>query len=1143
MQRTFTVLFFLCFLLSLSSFAAIIRVNRAASGVGADGTTWPTAYTSLQTALGTALSGDQIWVAAGVYIPGGLTTDSFVIPSGVSVYGGFLSGAATLTDRNVTTNVTSLSGNGVCNHVVTFNNVTAATLLDGFTVAGASGGLMGGGIYNIGGGNNVTVQNCIIRNNSASQGGGMYNFGVSTPSNPTVRNCSFLNNTGSNQGGGVMNYAPGGTAGGTYVNCVFDGNGGGQGKAFFNAVEKGASTLSFTNCTFKNHSGYAVDNYGRGDNVSASTSATATTSISFSVCSFSANSGGAIFNNTNNNPNNNTFSLLSCTITQSGSDAVNLYSQGGKCTATVTNCFFTKNGRAVYMDGSKDFNGSAGQCNGTFTNCQFTENTGTALYNYGQEGQSNQTITNCVFAKNSSGVALYNNGGGFQNIGGEATSTVSSCTFVENTAGAVYNLKNFKGTARPSFTNCVFQSNTAASGEGAVYNNGEGGFCPSFTNCTFLNNRASGDGAAIYNLFSGTSSDKYNTLISSCTFTGNSTDNSGGGIYNNFNGAGVVSMTITASKINSNSATNNHGGGMVNLVTPSSAPFPTGTLTIANCEFNDNMARQAGGGVINTGKSIDIAYTNCTFNRNRLTNPSASQGGGGIYNLGGNGSLGTLTYTDCQINDNTATSFGGGVVNNNESGTYIVRFLRCSINNNKTAGSNFSSSYGGGMTNFSMGSYPVLTDCSISNNTANTQSSGYAEGGGVYNNGSFPTFTNCTINSNTGRNGGGFHNVRASSSTQSTSLINCTLSGNSAIGTGGHTDSDGGDGGGIINLNSKLFLVNCLVSGNSATDEGGGVLAGYSAGMNYATTLLNTTVSGNKAYAGGGIFYNTSPLILTNALVWGNSTGLEGYHDNFTFTYSIVESLTATPGSGNPDGTLPASNPLFVSQPAFASAPTTAGNFRLTTCSPAVNAGNPASQTAGNGPYSTNALPATDLANSSRVFDSRVDMGAFESQAIRNLLAITQQPANASVCQNTSVNILVGVNGAVSSYQFYQNGTLVGSPQGNSTLSNVQPAQAGNYSLVVTGACNSVTSSAFTVTVNPTPQVSVFTTPGNGTLQLQLTGGLSYERFIGIERFNAYQIRRTELSNTGYFVIEKPGPYTITAIGGNGCRTDINGSL
>jgi len=61
--------------LALSAEDKIIYV--ATSGDGSDGFAWTTAYTDLQSALGEALSGDQIWVATGVYTPGVDWDDSF----------------------------------------------------------------------------------------------------------------------------------------------------------------------------------------------------------------------------------------------------------------------------------------------------------------------------------------------------------------------------------------------------------------------------------------------------------------------------------------------------------------------------------------------------------------------------------------------------------------------------------------------------------------------------------------------------------------------------------------------------------------------------------------------------------------------------------------------------------------------------------------------------------------------------------------------------------------------------------------------------------------------------------------------------------------------------------------------------------
>ena len=76
-----------------------------------------------------------------------------------------------------------------------------------------------------------------------------------------------------------------------------------------------------------------------------------------------------------------------------------------------------------------------------------------------------------------------------------------------------------------------------------------------------------------------------------------------------------------------------------------------------------------------------------------------------------------------------------------------------------------------------------------------------------------------------------------------TTLTNCTISGNSAaVG-----------GGGLANYGGPLTLTNCNVSGNSAQYGGGVRNDGFGAkyGAEYATTTLtNCTISGNSAKMG-----------------------------------------------------------------------------------------------------------------------------------------------------------------------------------------------------------------------------------------------------------------------------------------------------
>ena len=67
--------------------ANVLHAKPIPSGEG-DCTSWEDAC-SLQEALVIALSGDQIWVQAGVHIPGSARSDTFTLKNGVAIYGGF----------------------------------------------------------------------------------------------------------------------------------------------------------------------------------------------------------------------------------------------------------------------------------------------------------------------------------------------------------------------------------------------------------------------------------------------------------------------------------------------------------------------------------------------------------------------------------------------------------------------------------------------------------------------------------------------------------------------------------------------------------------------------------------------------------------------------------------------------------------------------------------------------------------------------------------------------------------------------------------------------------------------------------------------------------------------------------------------
>ena len=324
-----------------ASAGSIIRVKWNAGGANT-GTSWTDAFTSLQTALGVAVSGDQIWVAKGTYYPttGTDQTISFSLKTGVAMYGGFAGTETLLSQRKPTVNITFLSGDigaaGVntdnSNHVVVGSFTTSSAILDGFKIVGGfncSGGA--GGIYIDTG--SPTLRNLTLSNNTGFFGGGMYN----TNSSPSLVNVTFSSNAA---------FCAGGVGGGMYnnnsspslTNVLFSNNAGTYAGGMFNSL----SNPTLLNVTF---SGNTANNQGGG--LFNDSSSPTLTNVTFSGNKANSADGGGILN-ANSSPTLNNVTMSGNTASTGGDGMSN----GSSSNPLIKNSIFWGNGTSEILNSS-----------------------------------------------------------------------------------------------------------------------------------------------------------------------------------------------------------------------------------------------------------------------------------------------------------------------------------------------------------------------------------------------------------------------------------------------------------------------------------------------------------------------------------------------------------------------------------------------------------------------------------------------------------------------------------------------------------------------------------------------------------------------------------------------------------------------
>lgn len=333
MKHFFWILFVSLFTYPVD--AAVWYVNINAGGAG-DGSSWTNAYTDLQSAFSSATSGDSIWVAKGTYRPTTGTDRSvyFRLKNGVSLFGGFSGNETSVNARNISSNLTVLSGdignpgNASDNtyHVVYGSNLSSTVVVDGFRVTGGQigSGAEGAGFYldNC----KVIIRNCHITDNSGGLGGGIYQYN----GNLQITDCRINDNYATSHTGAAI-YCKG-TGGSTSVyNTQFRNNVVDPSAAAGILFVSGDLDLLVDRCEF---SGNNAKSWGIISTNSRKTCKIINTSIIGNYCreaKYISNSGSS----------GSDFSVINCTIADNLADSTQI-NQGNYPVIYVPNTLRTR---------------------------------------------------------------------------------------------------------------------------------------------------------------------------------------------------------------------------------------------------------------------------------------------------------------------------------------------------------------------------------------------------------------------------------------------------------------------------------------------------------------------------------------------------------------------------------------------------------------------------------------------------------------------------------------------------------------------------------------------------------------------------------------------------------------------------------
>jgi hypothetical protein len=419
-----------------------------------------------------------------------------------------------------------------------------------------------------------------------------------------------------------------------------------------------------------------------------------------------------------------------------------------------------------------------------------------------------------------------------------------------------------------------------------------------------------------------------------------------------------------------------------------------------------------------------------------------------------------------------------------------------------------SSAYGGGAR--VVASSPVIANCKFQGNYA-------AEGGGALNHSTsgILTLSGCVFDGNVGNTfGGGALRLY----TGTVNISDCYFKSNQSNTYGGAMFIYGA----IVNISNTVFagnisqtsgsairvsdvgtihLSNSLLVGNSTNESG--TITSSTFSNSSAHTIRNCTVAHNKHDNSSGssitsaISLNDEALI-TNSIIYGNNSINQVLSTGLDFNHNITQN-----SNNNASGT----NVLFI-DPQFvlpgdvnmAPFDTTGLNYHLDILSEGIDVG-----------LNSNAAGVSDLAGNARIYNTTVDLGAYEENYCVSTSQFTT-PSPYAVCGGNPIDLEVvdGVNHQWST---------------GSTSNSITVNGSGNYSVTfedVSGCRGELTAN---VTASPTPNPTISFSGGN----LDAGSYSSYQWYFNNVLINS-------ATNSTHTPIEGYGLYEVVVLNAAGCE-------